>query len=53
MKDLNVFKKLYKFYGFEIFSDDTLEKENSTSLILTNQKLRFEPCVFNLIDMIC
>jgi hypothetical protein len=36
MKDLNFSKKVYKFYGFGIFSDDLLGKRNSTSLILTN-----------------
>jgi hypothetical protein len=33
-----------------IFSDNPLEKTNSTSLKIINLKLRFEPCVINLIQ---
>jgi hypothetical protein len=42
MKDLNIFKKVYKFYNIGIFSDDPLEERK---FYLTNLKLRFEPCV--------
>jgi hypothetical protein len=49
MKGLNFFKKVNKFHGIEIFSEDPLEKINSTSLILINLKLIFELSVHNLI----
>jgi hypothetical protein len=48
MKYLIFFRKVYKFHGIGIFTDDPIEK-NSISFIFTNLKLRFEPCFFNLI----
>ena len=47
--DLKSFKKIYKFHGIGIFSDDPFAKQNSISFILTNLKLKFEPGILNLI----
>jgi hypothetical protein len=49
VKDLNLFRKVYKFFGVEIFSEESFEKKDSTSFILINLKLIFELCVLNLI----
>jgi hypothetical protein len=52
--DLNVkflifFKNIYKVHSVEVLSQDPVKKNNSSSLIIINMELRFEPCVFNLI----
>jgi hypothetical protein len=42
------FKKFYKFHSVGVLSQDThqvVNKKNSSSLILTNKDLRFEPYV--------
>jgi hypothetical protein len=49
MKDLNVFIRVYKFHDVGVLSHDPCQQINSTALILTNLKLRFEPCMLNLI----
>jgi hypothetical protein len=46
----NYFKKFDKVPSIEVLSQKTLvNKKNFSSLIITNMKLRFEPCVLNLI----
>jgi hypothetical protein len=52
--DLNVkllifCKNFYKVHSVEVWSQDPVNKNNSSSLIITNMELRFEPCVLNLI----
>jgi hypothetical protein len=49
MKFFIFFKKFYKVHNVEVWSHDPINKNNSTSLMLTNMELRFEPCVLNLI----
>jgi hypothetical protein len=49
MKELNSLIKVYKLHGIGISNDDPLGKTKSTLVIITNLKLRFELCVFNLI----
>jgi hypothetical protein len=41
-------KKFYKVHSVEVLSQD-LKKNNSTSFIITNMELDFEPYVLNLI----
>jgi hypothetical protein len=52
--DLNVkflifFKNFNKVHNIEVCSQDPINKNNSSSLILTNLELQFEPCMLNLI----
>ena len=50
--DLNVkflmFQEILQGPHVEVLSQDP-NKKNSSSFIVTNMELRFEPCVFNLI----
>jgi hypothetical protein len=43
------FKKFYKVHSVEVLSQDPVNKNNSSSLVITNMELRFEPRVLNLI----
>jgi hypothetical protein len=47
-KFLNFSKKNYKVHSVEVLNQDPFEHKNSTSLILTNLKLGFEPHVLNM-----
>jgi hypothetical protein len=49
VKLLIFFKKFYKVHSVEVLSQDPVNKKNSSSFIITNMELRFEPCVLNLI----
>jgi hypothetical protein len=50
VKFLIFFKKFYKVHSVEVWSQDpTTNKNNSSSLILTNLELKFEACMLNLI----
>jgi hypothetical protein len=42
------FKKFYKVHSVEVLKT-LVNKKNSSSLVITNMELRFEPCVLNLI----
>jgi hypothetical protein len=53
MKCLKFFIKANKVHGNGISIDDLLGGKKSTSLILINLKLRFEPSVLNLIWKQC
>jgi hypothetical protein len=46
---LECYEKFYKVHSIEVLSPDLVNKNNSSSLIITNMELRFELCVFNLI----
>jgi hypothetical protein len=48
-KGFEFFKEAYKFHDVGILMMTLLIKNNSISIILINLKLKFEPCVFNLI----
>jgi hypothetical protein len=52
--DINVkffifFKNFYKVHSVEVWSQDPVNKINSSSFILTNLELKFEACMLNLI----
>jgi hypothetical protein len=52
--DLNVkflvfFKNFYKVRSVVVWSQDPVNKNNSSSFILTNLELKFEACMLNLI----
>jgi hypothetical protein len=52
--DLNVkflifFKSFYKVHSVEVWSQDPVNKNNSSSLIHTNLELKFEACMLNFI----
>jgi hypothetical protein len=49
MKFLIFSKKFYKVHNVELLSQGPINKKNSSSLIIRNMELRFEPCVLNLI----
>jgi hypothetical protein len=49
VKFLIFFKIFYKVHNVEVWSQDPINKNNSSSVILTNLELRFEPCMLNLI----
>jgi hypothetical protein len=42
-------KKFYKVHSVEVWSEDPHQQNNSSSFILTNLELTFEPCILNLI----
>jgi hypothetical protein len=52
--DLNVkflifLKTFYKFQSVEVWNQDLVNKNNSSSLTLANMEFRFEPCMLHLI----
>jgi hypothetical protein len=49
VKVLIFFKNFYKVHSVEVWSQDPHQKNNSSSLILTNLELKFEACMLNLI----
>jgi hypothetical protein len=49
VKFLIFVEKFYKFHSVGVLRQDPLNKKDSNSLILTNLKLRFEPCVLYLV----
>jgi hypothetical protein len=48
MKDLNFFRKLYKFYGIGIFSEEPLEKKNFYFTHRHKSRIKIELCVLDL-----
>jgi hypothetical protein len=49
VKFLFFFKNFYKIHSVEVWSQDPINKDNSSSLIITNLELTFEACMPNLI----
>jgi hypothetical protein len=49
VKFLIFFKKFYKVHSVEVWSQDPVNKNNFSSLILINLELKFEACMLNLI----
>jgi hypothetical protein len=43
VKFLIFFKKFYKVHSVEVLSQDPVNKNNSSSFMITNMELRFEP----------
>jgi hypothetical protein len=48
-KVFDVFQGIYKFHGVGVMNKDPINKKNSNSLILTNVRVGFEPCVLDFI----